>query len=137
MTNRMSAFNLLIQTPDREIYQGPADLLTLSTDTGEMQVLPGHVSMLGSITYSAVRLQNKDHHEDYVLRQGFLFVEQETNDVRVLGMTIQKTEELDEVSAKEYLEFILAKLDKPEELNKYQLTFLEGQKIALEKQLET
>ncbi|MEK7473857.1 MAG: F0F1 ATP synthase subunit epsilon [Patescibacteria group bacterium] len=131
----MSSFHLLIQTPDREIYKGPADLLTLFTDTGEMQVLPEHVSMLGSITYSAVRVQNEANHQDFVLRQGFLFVEQETNDVRVLGMTIEKTEELDLISAKEYLEFILSKLDKPDELNKYQLTFLEGQKMALEKQL--
>jgi hypothetical protein len=55
--------------------------------------------------------------------------------VRVLGLTIEKTEELNEVSAKEYLEFVLSKLDKPDELNKYQLTFLEGQKLALEKQM--
>jgi F-type H+-transporting ATPase subunit epsilon len=131
----MSSFNLLIQTPDREIYKGPADILTLSTDTGEMQVLPGHVSMLGSITFSAVRVQNGSNLQDFVLRQGFLFIEQETNDVRVLGLTIEKTEELNEVSAKEYLEFVLSKLDKPDELNKYQLTFLEGQKLALEKQM--
>lgn len=132
----MTSFNLLIQTPDREMYNGPAEVLTLSTDTGEMQVLPGHMSMLGSITYSAVRAQRGANHQDFVLRQGFLLVDQETSDVRVLGMSVEKTEELDVVSAKEYLAFILSKLDKPDELNKYQLTFLEGQKIALEKQFE-
>lgn len=129
------SFKLLIQTPEREIYKGDADVLTLSNDTGEMQVFPGHASMLGSITYSAVKVDSAKHEEAFVLRQGFVFVDQDKNEVKVLGLSCEKTSELDLVSAKEYLAFVLAKLDKPEELNEYQLTFLEGQKLAVERQL--
>ncbi|MCK9361010.1 F0F1 ATP synthase subunit epsilon [Patescibacteria group bacterium] len=129
------SFHLLIQTPEREAYKGDADILTLSNDTGEMQVFPGHASMLGSITYSAVKVDHAQHEEAFVLRQGFVFVDQEKNEVKVLGLSCEKTADLDMVSAKEYLDFILSKLDKPDELNEYQLKFLEGQKLAVEKQL--
>ncbi len=132
----MPTFDLLIQTPDRECYRGPAELLTVSTDTGEMQVLPGHASLLATITFSPVRLKNGAHQEEFVLRQGFVFVDQEKNSVQVLGLSCEKTEEVNEVTAKEYLQFVLSKLDKPAELNEYQLRHLEGQKLSLEKQLE-
>jgi F0F1-type ATP synthase epsilon subunit len=130
----MNTFDLLIQTPDHEAYRGPANLVTLSSDTGEMQILPGHASMLGTITYTPVRVNNGSHQEDFVLRQGFVFVDQENKSVQVLGLSCEKTDEINEVTAKEYYDFIISKLDKPEELNAYQLKHLEGQKMSLEKQ---
>jgi len=131
----MNTFELLIQTPDHESYRGPAEIVTLSSDTGEMQILPGHASMLGTITYTPVRVKNGNMTTEFVLRQGFVFVDQEQNSVHVLGLSCEKTDEINEVTAKEYLHFVLSKLDKPEELNAYQLKHLEGQKMSLEKQL--
>ncbi|MCR4256722.1 MAG: F0F1 ATP synthase subunit epsilon, partial [Candidatus Uhrbacteria bacterium] len=128
------SFNLLIQTPDHEAYHGPADLVTLSSDIGEMQILPGHASLLATITYTPIQLRNGGMTMDFILRQGFVFVDQQRNTVRVLGLACEKTEEVNEVTAKEYLAFVLSTLDKPEELNAYQLRHLEGQKLALEKQ---
>lgn len=128
-------FDLLIQTPDHEAYRGPADLVTLSTDIGEMQILPDHASLLATITYTPVHVKSGGNQQDFVLRQGFVFVDQEKNTVNVLGLSCEKTDEVNEVTAKEYLQFILSKLDKPEELNAYQLRHLEGQKLSLEKQL--
>jgi F0F1-type ATP synthase epsilon subunit len=129
-------FDLLIQTPDREAYKGPAELLTLSSDTGELQILPGHASLLGTITYTPVRVKSGTTTMDFVLRQGFVFVDQIKNSVQVLGLSCEKTDEVNEITAKEYLQFVMSKLDKPEELNAYQLKHLEGQKLALEKQLQ-
>ena len=131
----MNTFDLLIQTPDHEAYRGPADLVTLSTDTGELQILPGHASLLGTITYTPVRVKSGNVTTDFVLRQGFVFVDQENNSAHVLGLSCEKTDEVNEITAKEYLQFVLSKLDKPEELNAYQLKHLEGQKMSLEKQL--
>ena len=131
----MNTFELLIQTPDHEAYRGPADLVTLSTDTGELQILPGHASLLGTITYTPVRVKSGNVTTDFVLRQGFVFVDQENNSAHVLGLSCEKTDEVNEITAKEYLQFVLSKLDKPEELNAYQLKHLEGQKMSLEKQL--
>ncbi|MEI7512211.1 MAG: F0F1 ATP synthase subunit epsilon [Candidatus Uhrbacteria bacterium] len=131
----MNTFELLIQTPDREAYRGPADFVTLSSDVGEMQILPGHASMLGTITYSPVRVKHDKTTLDFVLRQGFVFVDQEANTVNVLGLSCEKTDEVNEITAKEYLQFVLSKLGKPEELNAFQLKHLEGQKMSLEKQL--
>jgi F0F1-type ATP synthase epsilon subunit len=128
------SFDLLIQTPDHEAYHGPADLVTLSSDIGEMQILPDHASLLATITYTPVRIKNGGMTVDFILRQGFVFVDQTRNTVRVLGLSCEKTDEVNEVTAREYLEFVMSKLDKPEELNEYQLRHLEGQKLALKKQ---
>ena len=132
----MNTFELLIQTPDHEAYRGPADTVTLSTDTGELQIMPQHASLLGTITYTKVRVKSGNMTTEFMLRQGFVFVDQEKNSVHVLGLSCEKTDEVNEITAKEYLQFILTKLDKPEELNAYQLKHLEGQKMSLEKQLE-
>jgi F0F1-type ATP synthase epsilon subunit len=131
----MQTFDLLIQTPDHEAYHGPAEVVTLASDSGEMQILPGHASLLGTITYTPLRVKNGATTMDFVLRQGFVFVDQLANTVRVLGLSCVKTDEINEMTAKEYYEFVMSKLDKPEELNAYQLKHLEGQKLSLERQL--
>jgi F0F1-type ATP synthase epsilon subunit len=131
----MNTFDLLIQTPDHEAYHGPAEVVTLASDSGEMQILPGHASLLGTITYTPLRVKNGATTMDFVLRQGFVFVDQLANTVRVLGLSCVKTDEINEMTAKEYYEFVMSKLDKPEELNAYQLKHLEGQKLSLERQL--
>ena len=131
----MNTFDLLIQTPDHEAYHGPAEVVTLASDSGEMQILPGHASLLGTITYTPLRVKNGATTMDFVLRQGFVFVDQVANTVRVLGLSCEKTDEINEMTAKEYYDFVMSKLDKPEELNAYQLKHLEGQKLSLERQL--
>ncbi|HVM91117.1 MAG TPA: F0F1 ATP synthase subunit epsilon [Verrucomicrobiae bacterium] len=132
----MQTFDLLIQTPDHEAYKGPADLVTVSSDTGELQILPEHASLLGTITYSPLRVKSGNTTTEFVLRQGFVFVDREKNSVHVLGMSCEKTEEMNEITAKEYYEFVMSMLDKPEQLNAYQLKHLEGQKLSLERQLK-
>lgn len=125
-----------INTPDGVNHELQSDQVTLNTEVGQMQILPGHISFLGSIIFSPVSIALKNHEEHFLLRQGFVMVDGHTDTVRLFAFAADKKESLDHDTINEYLNFVLSKLDKPEELNKFQVQFLTEQEHALKLMVE-
>lgn len=125
-----------INTPLGTVYKSEIDQVTLSTETGEMQILPGHASLLGSLRFTPVTISNGEHEDRFLLRQGFVLIDNQKDEVKIFALAADKTESVDHKTLAEYLEFVLSKLENPEELNHYQVHFLNQQKASLEQMVE-
>lgn len=129
-------FDLTIQTPNLTVYNGKADAIHLKTDDGNMEVFAGHAPLQASIGFSRCRVREGEHEIQYLLRKGFIFVDPEEKIVRVMCFSATKAEDMDHVSAKEYMDAVLEALEKGDDLSAYQMKFLEEEKIAMGELLE-
>ncbi len=133
----MPAFHLTIQTPDRTLFAGEADRVRLSTEDGELEVFPQHADLQGAVGFSKVFVVHGTHEEDFTVRHGMLFVDQAANAVRLAAFDGHKTDEMDLATAEQYLALVRARLDAGEPLSDLGIRFLQDQKVALEKHLES
>lgn len=126
---------LTIQSPHTTGYDGPADLVHLATDLGEMEVLPGHASTLGTILTSKVRVQNDDTIDEFVVRRGTLVVDPDGVTVKILASDVDRVAEMDVGGLTSYREFLMKTLE-GDDLNDYQIRFLKDEQLAIEKLME-
>ncbi|MBP7134391.1 hypothetical protein KBA73_04200 [Patescibacteria group bacterium] len=125
-----------ILTPEAEIVSEEAESVSLMTELGAIQIFPGHASLQGDVLFSPVRLVLHDREEDFVVQRGFVFIDQEKDEVRIQVYRCERKEEMDFVSAKEYLEILLSALSHPEQLGKYHLLHLENERLVTQKRIE-
>jgi len=129
-------FQFTLRTPIAEIYSGTVDSVHLETDTGEMEVLVGHASTIGSIQFSVVKIRRDKHVDEYVVRQGILSIDESGDSARIIAQYIEKRSDMRVRSLEEYRTFILDRLKEPERLSKYQVKFLENQRTSVERSME-
>ena len=132
----MQQLQVKIKTPEKRYYFGPADSVFLQTGTGEMEVFAGHAPLVGTIGFSRVLVRAAESEHDFLVRQGLVFMDPDNNTLNVLAYFVEKYADADSKTIKEYMEFILEKLRKREDLNKYQLRYLEEQKLSTQKMME-
>jgi F0F1-type ATP synthase epsilon subunit len=131
-------FRLIVRTPDEEICVQDVHSLKVTTELGEMVVYPGHASLSGSILFSKMTVKGDGFEDHYVVRRGLIFVSMEENKVTVMAYSIKKTDSVDYKTLSEYLEHVRSELAKGHEnLNTFQVTYLENEMIAVQKELET
>ncbi len=128
--------NVVIRTPEAEVYSGQADSVSLATELGAIQIFPGHASLQGVIVFSPLRLDMGERRDDYVIQRGFVMVDQEKDEVSIMVYRCEKRAEMELVTAKQYLDYILKILERREGVGRYQLEYLEEEKTATEKRLE-
>lgn len=126
-------FQLIIRTPEQEIFAGQVNSVTVSTEElGIMQVLPGHASLTGVILFSPIIVKMPDQEEDFLARRGIILVSNEHRTTTILVTSCEKRKEISYQSAREYLDFIEKKLKEGADLSHYQLTHLQKEKVTLE-----
>ena len=130
-------FKLTIRTPQKEIYGGDVESVYVTTELGDMEILPGHAAFSGNIIFSPVIIRKNAHIiEDFLVQRGIIFFSNTKNEAYLLAQHIEKREEIDFTSVKEYLSFIEKKLNEGNDLSDFQYKFLENEKLALVKTLE-
>ncbi len=129
-------FQFSLRTPVTELYNAPVDLVHLATDEGEMEVLPGHASTVGTIQFSKIVVTSLNHTDSFLVRQGILTVDENGTVVRILATDAHKQSDMRLRSLEEYRTFILDRLKEPERLSKYQMRFLSDQQASIEKSIE-
>jgi len=134
----LSTLKLIIRTPEAQIIDTHAESLYLSTDLGDMMILPHHASISTSMLYSPVLICNGHLTEQYIVKNGLLFFSNTKNEAVILCYSAIKKDEVDITSVKKYLELIEQKLaeKKGSDLSEYQYKFLENEKMVLVKQIE-
>lgn len=131
-------FRITVRTPEAEVVSRDVESLSVSTETGEMMILPEHAALGGVISFSPLVLKSGDHEEQYLVQRGVLFFSNERNEAVILCSRCDTREKLDFNSVKEYLRFVEEKLAAGEgdELSAYQYRFLENERLALVQQVE-
>lgn len=88
------SFRLSIITPDRAVYDGDVDAVTVPTSDGEITVLPGHIPLISTLAPgSLIAREGKEAHVFAVARG---VVEIEGSSLRVLSEIADPADDLDE-----------------------------------------
>ena len=125
---------MTLRTPTRILFDGEAHALRLKNDLGRMEVLPGHATLLGSILHSKVYVRHGDTEEKYIMNQGSMAIDGKGN-VKILADDAHKEQELTVANMREYLEHLVEQMES-EELNEYQVKFLQERRQALQQAID-
>lgn len=77
----MKTLHLTIVSPERILFEGDADAVTLPGAMGAFMVLPGHAPIVSALTPGAVRYRNKGEENEISVKGGF--AEVSNNEVSV------------------------------------------------------
>ncbi|MDP2656693.1 MAG: ATP synthase F1 subunit epsilon [bacterium] len=84
--------HISIVSPERELFAGEADQITMPTQEGEITVLPGHVSLVSLLKAGEVLIKQNGDVIPMVVSGGFAHIE--ARRVIVLADTAERVEEL-------------------------------------------
>ena len=76
------AISLKVLSPNQNVYEGDAEEVILPSTTGQIGVLPGHISLVTAIDIGVLRLRKDSKWSSIALMGGF--AEIESNEVIVL-----------------------------------------------------
>ena len=67
--------SLKVLAPNQNVYQGEAEEVILPSTTGQLGVLPGHISLVTAIDIGVLRLRTKSQWQSIALMGGFAEIE--------------------------------------------------------------
>ena len=79
------SLTLRVLAPDQSVFDGPADEVILPSTTGQVGILPGHVTMLAALETGVMQLKAAGEWKSIVLLGGFAEVESDEVTVLVNG----------------------------------------------------
>lgn len=127
---------LTIRTPEQECFSGQVRWLKFRTEMGQMQILPHHASVTGTIDYTHLSFLTKDGTEDdLLLRRGVFFLYNQNNHIDIFVLYCLKLSEFIPATAEEYLRYIESQFDNRKDMKFFQLKFYKEEKFVIEKQL--
>ena len=89
------SLTLRVLAPDQSVFDGSADEVILPSTTGQVGILPGHVTMLAALDTGVMRLRDANGWSTIALMGGFAEVEADEVTVLVnaaeLGSSIDAT----------------------------------------------
>lgn len=86
--------NLTIATPLGEIYQGDVDQVSVTTETGEITVLPNHVALVVPLVVGQVIVKEEGNEIYHAIDGGILEVRQ-NHEVIILANRAEKADDID------------------------------------------
>lgn len=95
----MSDITLKIVTPERIVFEGKVDQVTLPVSDGEVTILPKHRSYIASLKIGEIVIKKDGEESDIAVAGGFL--EFADNHLTVLADEAERAEEIDLAKAEE------------------------------------
>ncbi|KZR89149.1 ATP synthase F1 subunit epsilon [Synechococcus sp. MIT S9508] len=114
------SLTLRVLAPDQSVFDGSADEVILPSTTGQLGILPGHVSLLAALDVGVLRVRQDGGWKSIALMGGF--AEVEADDVTVLVNSAELGSSIDGGSAESELQAARSAVSK-----------LEGQPTSPEK----
>lgn len=74
----MSVLNLKIVTPEKEIFSGEVDMVTLPSSEGELGILPHHANLMAKLVPGELQIKKSGKTEVMAIGAGFLQVSDNT-----------------------------------------------------------
>ncbi|WP_075983179.1 F0F1 ATP synthase subunit epsilon [Bacillus massilinigeriensis] len=111
----MKTIKVSVVTPDGPVYDSDVEMVITKAKSGELGILPGHISMVAPLEITSVRLK-KDGKFEYIAVSGGI-LEVRPDQVTILAQTAEKAEAIDidrAVRAKERAEQRLQSTHKEE-----------------------
>ncbi|MEK7591110.1 MAG: ATP synthase F1 subunit epsilon [Patescibacteria group bacterium] len=86
--------HLEIITPERVVFQGDADSVSLPTPQGEITILPHHIPLISIVAAGSVLVRKGSDEQLFAVSRGVIEVEGST--IRILTDTADRAAELEE-----------------------------------------
>ena len=131
----MSTFKLIIRTPEKEVFNGDVQSLSFDAEDGRVQILPLHAHYTTTMLSSVMKLQCEDRALEYMARSGMFTFDHKKNEGLMLCLACEEVSETSYKNAQEYLEFLRTELAKGD-LSDFEIKYLKGEKLAVEKQVK-
>ena len=92
----------IVVTPERTLYDQPAEFVALTLYDGEIGIAPGHTPMIGRLGFGEMRIRREGHETDrYYIEGGFVEVLDDV--VSVLTQRAIPAAEIDAAVARQQL----------------------------------
>lgn len=95
----MSQLNLKIVTPEKLIFEGLVDQVNVSTQDGELGILPNHASLMAKIKPGELRVKKSGKTDVLAVGEGFLQVS--NNTLTIMADLAQDVSDIDERAVEE------------------------------------
>lgn len=86
-------------TPDRTVFEGGADSVSLPTPDGEITVLPHHIPLISIVVPGSITVRKDNEERLFAVSRGVIEVDGRT--LRILADTADRAEELEEAAIEE------------------------------------
>lgn len=124
-----------LRSPDKLWFSGDVNKVRFSTELGEMEMRPGHISVVGNIDFTKVHIESGDRVEEYFVRYGTMVIDYGGETARILAQDVQTESSMDMKSLSEYLTYLTERLANEDDLTSYQVEYFGEQKGILEKSI--
>nr|YP_010486559.1 ATP synthase CF1 epsilon subunit [Renanthera coccinea]UWI53790.1 ATP synthase CF1 epsilon subunit [Renanthera coccinea] len=104
--------NLCVLTPNRMIWDSEVKEIILSTNSGQIGVLPNHAPIATAVDIGLLRIRLKDRWLTVALMGGFARIS--NNEITILGNGAEISTDIDPQEAQQTLEIAEAHLSKAE-----------------------
>ena len=133
----MSEFHLIIRTPDHDVFDGKISSLAFNTELGHVQILAHHANFTTTLLFSPVKLEDPvdSREQNYLARNGIFSFDHKKNEALLLCLYCEEQSEVNYQTVDEYLKFLTTELEKGD-LSSFQVLYLKGEKLAVEKQMK-
>ena len=91
----------IVVTPERTLFDQPAEFVALALFDGEIGIAPGHTPLVGRLGCGEMRIRREGHTDHYYVEGGFVEVQGDV--VSVLTQRAVPAAEIDEAVAQEQL----------------------------------
>ncbi|OGJ58131.1 ATP synthase F1 subunit epsilon [Candidatus Peribacteria bacterium RIFCSPLOWO2_12_FULL_55_15] len=91
--------SLELITPDRVVFEGDVDAVSLPTPLGEITILPHHIPLLSILSPGSILLRQKEEEHLFAVSRGV--IEVDGTHVRVLADTADRATELEEEAVRQ------------------------------------
>ena len=96
------AISLKVLAPNKNVFEGVAEEVILPSTTGQLGILPGHISLVTAIDIGVLRLRSNSKWTSIALMGGF--AEIEADEVTVLVNNAEIGSEIDKQNAQKALD---------------------------------
>lgn len=125
-----------IRSPDKTFDYSQVESMSVVTEKGPMVIYAKHASLTSTISFSLIHIKHGLKESSFMVRNGFLFINNDQNTVTILASTIDQVAEVTVETIEGYLERIKAQLDSGEILLPIQYKYLENERLTLKEQLK-
>jgi len=94
-----STMQVLVATPEREVYRGEADFLVAPGAMGELGIMPKHTPLLSALTVGELRITHGEEVDEVFVSGGYIEVQPDM--ITVLSDSAERAHDIDEAAAKD------------------------------------
>ena len=129
-------FKVILRTPQEELVDREVESVYLTTEEGDLVLMPGHSALAGAISYSKVILKDENHLEEYLTYSGVVFFSNTNNEARILVQRATLKDKVDYDGLRTYLKLVQERIANGQDLSDIHIRFLEGERVALVQGIE-